>query len=76
MSDTPEEDKYLCKHEWVDLYEGSGVSAKDPYVALNAFFCKWCLDIRVKSYSQHRYAISKELLEDFRDNSVEGDAMV
>lgn len=56
----PEEDLMLCKHQWVDLYNGSGVTRHNPDIALQAFYCKFCLQIRVKSWNQARYRLSED----------------
>lgn len=72
----PEEDKYLCRHDYKDLYGGDGVLSTDPYVAIVAFYCRWCLDIRLKTYSRKKYAISREFLEDFNQDNAEGEACV
>jgi hypothetical protein len=55
------EDAALCKHEWVDLYGGAGTDRYRVNTALAAFFCKWCLEIRVKAWSQVRYRLNQEL---------------
>lgn len=61
----PEEDHYLCVHEWSDMYEGAGVDQRDPYRVYQAFFCKKCLKIEVKNWSRARYKLSQEYLENF-----------
>lgn len=70
MSEVPDEDTFLvekstCVHDWVDLYQGAGTDRHNPYIALATFFCKKCLDIRIKSYSQTRFHLNKDFLEDF-----------
>lgn len=69
---TPEEDKYLCKHEWVDLIGGAGMDKSDPYTALATFYCNKCLQIRIKSHNQSRFSISKEILKEFNEDNAEG----
>ena len=75
IDDTPEEDKALDrtlgsslqhKHEWVDLYNGGGFVKGHPERALAAFFCKWCLSIRIREFDQSRYNlnIDEEQLND------------
>lgn len=64
LDDRPEEDKLLeqmrsssqfCVHDWCDLYNGSGQDKHDRNIALATFFCKKCLDIRIKAYNQSRF---------------------
>lgn len=66
----PEEDKLLHTHEWMDLYNGSGFRRGDVTKSLVAFFCKWCLQIRVRSFDQTQYNLNydPETMTDFRDN--------
>lgn len=62
----PEEDKVICKHEWYDFYGGMGTDKDDPTLALQAFYCKFCLEIRIKTYNQSRYKLN---LEDYYEKS-------
>jgi hypothetical protein len=73
MDGIPEEDKYLmreptqpgiCKHDWMDMYAGSGITKNDPTIALQAFFCKKCLVIRIKEWDQSRYKLRADVWDD------------
>lgn len=65
MDDIPEEDKLLKrqpvdlhKHEWVDMYNGGGFVKGHVERALMAFYCKWCLKIRVREFDQSHYNLN------------------
>lgn len=44
-----------CKHVWCDLYQGQGISKANPDVCLVTFFCKYCLEIVIRSYNVSRF---------------------
>lgn len=69
-----EEDKYLCRHDWKDMYGGDGVDQKNPYKAFQAFYCTKCLDIRVKSWSRLRYKLDANYLLWFNDGAEDEDS--
>jgi len=68
------EDEKLCKHEYTDLYAGAGTHKNDPHIAIQAFYCTYCLDIRIKTYKTHNYAINRDLLEQYYEDN-EGDTI-
>lgn len=75
QTEIPEEDKLLCKHYWVDLYGSDGIDRYNPRIAHIAFYCRHCLQIVVKSYSQERYFMRREFLEEYeQDNGLAGAA--
>lgn len=51
------------RHEFSDLYHGSGISKDNPMICLQAFFCKFCLQIRIKAWDQSGYKIDDDFLE-------------
>lgn len=63
----PEEDKYLCVHDWRDLYGGDGSDRHDPYKSYQTFYCCKCLEIRQKSYRRDRFKLTQEFLDEFED---------
>ena len=40
-----------CKHNYVDIYGGSGLSRYSDNITLVTVFCKRCLDVQVITYS-------------------------
>lgn len=59
----PDEDKWLPtqrdvsshRHEFCDMYNGGGFVKGQVERGLMAFYCKWCLKIRIVEFNQSKY---------------------
>lgn len=59
----PEEDKDLCKHNWVEVYNAGGPDRQDPDILHCYFFCEKCLMTRYLVMPQNRIKLRKDFLE-------------
>lgn len=64
----------MHRHEWVDMYNGGGFVKGHPERGLTAFFCKWCLQIRIKEFDQSRYNLNID--EDQLNDPDDGEPVV
>lgn len=78
IDDIPEEDKWLkqeielsnpaikCSHEYE--YLGTGFKRGDPTISVVWFFCKYCTNIKQKTYDQSIINLNyDDEMTDFRD---------
>ena len=64
----PEEDRNLCKHRWVDMYNGSGLLQHDYERMMIFFYCRNCLDIRKKIIDMSGQFVHPDTIELYEDN--------
>lgn len=60
-----------CRHEYVDIYTGTGPDKDDPYLMHTSVFCKFCLDVRVLHWRQDKYKLNEEFLDGYQEETGE-----